>query len=253
MIHMKALFVAYQDTESRAWTPVARLTHDGQMYHFAYTRGAKNISGFVPFGRMNELDAEYVSEQIFPLFANRLLPKSRPEYKDYLNWLGLADVRHDALEELARTGGLRATDSLELIPCPEPTSSNQYEVYFFCRGLRHLPSESQARSLSLATGEKLYLMQDIQNSSDGMALLLRTDDPVTVVGYVPRYYSAEFSRLISLVGVDALKVTVEKVNADAPVQYRVLCKFSAPWPMQFQPCEAGLYEVNSALRPSNTN
>ena len=253
MSHMKALFVAYQDTVSRKWTPVARLTHDGQLYHFAYTRGAKNLPNFVPFGRMNELDAEYVSEQIFPLFANRLLPKSRPEYKDYLNWLGLDGASHDDLEELGRTGGLRATDSLELIPCPEPTSSNQYEVYFFCRGLRHMSADSQARSLGLAKGEQLYLTKDVQNVSDGMALLLRTDDPVTLVGYVPRYYSAEFSQLINLVGADVPKVTVEKVNADAPIQYRVLCKFSAPWPMQFQPCQTGLYEVDSAQHNSSAN
>jgi hypothetical protein len=240
---MKALFVAYQDTASRTWTPVARLTHDGKLYHFSYTRGAKNLPNFVPFGRMNELDAEYVSEQIFPLFANRLLPKSRPEYQDYLNWLGLDGVSHDVLEELGRTGGLRATDSLELIPCPEPNSSNWYEVYFFCRGLRHLTAESQARSLTLSRGEQLYLAQDIQNANDGMALLLRTGDPVTLVGYVPRFYSVEFSSLIKMAGVDAPKVTVEKVNADAPIQYRVLCKFSAPWPIQFQPCQTGPYEV----------
>ncbi len=250
---MKALFVAYQDTVSRKWTPVARLTHDGKFYHFAYTRGAKNLPDFVPFGRMNELNAEYVSEQIFPLFANRLLPKSRPEYKDYLNWLGLDGVDHDALEELGRTGGLRATDSLELIPCPEPTSSNRYEVYFFCRGLRHMSVDSQARSLALVKGEQLYLTRDIQNVSDGMALILRTDDPVALVGYVPRYYSAEFSSLINLVGADAPKVTVERVNADAPIQYRVLCKFSAPWPSQFQPCETGAYEVNSELNSPSSN
>lgn len=250
---MKALFVAYQDTISRTWKPVARLTHDGKLYHFAYTSGAKELPNFVPFGRMNELDAEYLSEQLFPLFANRLLPKSRPEYKDYLNWLGLTPASHDAFEELARTGGLRATDTLELIPCPEPTSSNQYEVYFFCRGLRYLPAVSQAGSLTLTKGERLYLMQDIQNSSDDMALLLRTGDPVSLVGYVPRYYSAEFTRLISLVGGDATKVTVEKVNPDAPIQYRVLCKLTAPWPKQFQPCQSGSYEVISALRNPQHN
>jgi hypothetical protein len=250
---MKALFVAYQDTVSRTWRPVARLTHDGKLYHFAYTSGAKELPNFVPFGRMNELNAEYVSEQLFPLFANRLLPKSRPEYQDYLNWLGLTPVSHDAFEELARTGGLRATDTLELIPCPEPTSTNQYEIYFFCRGLRHLPTVSQARSLALNKGEQLYLMPDPQNSSDEMALLLRTNDPVSLVGYVPRYYSAEFSRLISLVGWAATKVTVEKVNPEAPIQYRVLCKLTAPWPKQFQPCHTGSYEVISTLRNPQNN
>ena len=240
---MKALFVAYQDALSRTWTPVARLTHDGKYYHFAYTDGAKKMPNFVPFGRMVKLDADYVSEKIFPLFANRLLPKSRPEYNEYLSWLGLSEVSHDALEELARTGGLRATDTLELIPCPEPTSSNQYEVYFFCRGLRHLPPETEVRSLTLNKGDQLYLMQDIQNSSDEMALILRTGGPVTLMGYVPRYYSAEFSRLISIVGGKAVEVIVEKVNPDAPIQYRVLCKLTAPWPAQFQPCEDGPYKI----------
>lgn len=241
---MKALFVAYQDTESRTWTPVARLTYDGKLYHFKYTNGARELPSFVPFGRMTDLDAEYVSEQIFPLFANRLLPKSRPEYKDYLSWLGLEEKNHTSLEELARTGGLRATDSLELIPCPEPTASNRYEVYFFCRGLRHLPLENQKRTLNIASGEKLYIMQDIQNTSDEMALLLRTDDPITVTGYVPRYYATDFTQLIKLVGAEIPVVTVEKVNEDAPIQYRLLCKFSSPWPSGFSPCESGLYEVN---------
>lgn len=246
---MKALFVAYQDIESRQWTPVARLTHDGKLYHFAYTTGAKNLPSFVPFGRMRELDAEYVSERIFPLFANRLLPKSRPEYKDYLNWLGLTEQKHDDLEELARTGGLRATDTLELIPCPEQNSSGQYEVYFFSRGLRHLSQDSQDRSLKLVKDEQLYLLKDIQNVNDEMALLLRTDDPVTIMGYVPRYYAAEFSNLINIVGARDITVTVEKVNHNAPIQYRVLCKFTAPWPDNFQPCQTGPY----AIEPDSHN
>ena len=242
---MKELFVAYQDAASRSWAPVGRLTREGEQYHFVYTRGAKEMSNFVPFGRMTELDAEYVSEHLFPLFANRILPKSRPEHADYMRWLGLSEVGHDALDELARTGGLRATDTLELIPCPEPTAANQYEVFFFCRGLRHLPEVSQPRFSQLKNDEPLYLMQDLQNSHDEMALLMRTSDPATLVGYVPRYYSAEFTNLIKLVGRNAVKVTVEKVNPEAPIQYRILCKLSAPWPSQFAPCKNGQYEVLS--------
>ena len=250
---MKALFVAYQDTVSRTWTPVARLTHEDSLYRFAYTEGAKKLVGFVPFGRMTELDAEYQSEEIFPLFKNRLLPKSRPEYADYLSWLGLTEVSHDAIEELARTGGLRATDTLELIPCPEPSSSNQYEVYFFCRGLNYLSADSQSRAANLQVNDVLYLMSDMQNDSDEMALLLRTSDPVTLVGYVPRYYSAEFSRLIDLVGRKNAKVVVEKVNSNAPIQYRVLCKLTAPWPANFEPCHTDSYEVVSTLHQASKN
>lgn len=247
---MKALFVAYQDPSSRDWMPVGRLTHGAEGYSFVYTKGATQLPAFVPFGRMQDMHSKYVSEQIFPLFSNRLLPKSRPEYLEYLNWLGLTPASHDNLEELARTGGLRATDTLELIPCPEPTSSNQYEVFFFCRALNYMPSETQARASMLKEGERLFLLKDVQNQSDSFALMLRTDVPVTTIGYVPRYYSEDFSKLISLLDSDAIKVTVERVNHEAPIQYRLLCKLTAPWPTNFKPCESGSFEE---IAPQATN
>lgn len=240
---MKALFIAWQDAKTRHWAPVGKLTHKNGVYQFVYTRGAEIIPNFQPFGRMRDLHSTYKSEVLFPIFANRVLAKNRPEYQEYLKWLGLSEHQYDALEELARTGGLRATDSLELFPCPEPTEGRKYEVYFFCRGLRHLHTENQKRALQLESGERLYLMQDLQNPHDNMALLMRTDDPITLVGYAPRYYSAEFTQLINSVGCDLVNVSVEQVNSDAPEQYRVLCKLSSPWPMNFSPCTREEFEV----------
>jgi hypothetical protein len=52
---MKTLYVAWQDPETRAWSPVARLGYQEGAYHFEYTNGAKN-KRFVPFGRLKELD-----------------------------------------------------------------------------------------------------------------------------------------------------------------------------------------------------
>ena len=233
---MKALFIAWQDAQTRRWAPVGRLTREGGIYQFVYTRGAEEMPNFRPFGRMRDLHKAYKSEELFPMFANRILAKNRPEYKDYLRWLGLTDSEYDELEELARTGGLRATDSLELFPCPEPTAGKNYEVYFFSRGLRHLHKENEARTGKLTAGERLYLMQDLQNPHDAMALLLRTDDPITLVGYAPRYYSAEFTQLIKSTDPEHVKVTVEQVNRDAPIQYRLLCKLVSPWPANFVPC-----------------
>jgi hypothetical protein len=233
---MKALFVAWQDPGSRRWLPVGRLTFENGVYRFVYTRGAKESKNFTPFGRMVNLDTTYVSEALFPLFANRVLPKSRPEYQDYLRWLGLSATKHDELEVLARTGGLRGTDTLEMIPCPEPTKNNSYEVFFFSHGLRHLIPENQARINLLEHDELLFLMRDVQNPHDSMALLMRTNDPMSIVGYCPRYYSGEFTRLIEMVGKENVKVTVEQTNPDAPSQLRLLCKLSAPWPANFSPC-----------------
>lgn len=240
---MKALFIAWQDAKSRQWAPVGRLTHENDHYRFVYTRGAEEFADFQPFGQMQDLRKAYKSQKLFPIFANRVLAKNRPEYRDYLKWLGMSEAQYDALEELARTGGLRATDSLELFPCPEPTAGKSYEMYFFCRGLRHMHTENQERARQLQPGERLYLMQDLQNTHDSMALLMRTGDPITLVGYAPRYYSAEFTQLIKATGPDQVKVAVELVNSDAPIQYRVLCKLTSPWPSNFSPCATREFEA----------
>lgn len=231
---MKAIFVAHQDPRTRHWAPVGKLTRTSDGYRFAYTKGVRDFEGFVPFGRMS-LGQAYVSKELFPLFANRILPKNRPEHSEYLSWLGLSPDAHDDLEELSRTGGLRATDSLELIPCPAPQADGFYEEYFFSRGLSHAAPESRARAEGLTVGERLYLMRDVQNTRDPAALALRTADPISMVGYAPAYFAKDFSSLLAN-DVDEARVTVARVNPRAPAQYRVLCKFRARWPVNFSPC-----------------
>jgi hypothetical protein len=235
---MNTLFVAMQDQESRGWAPVARLRREHGQYRFVYTRGCRQVPEFEAFGRLDDLSAEYVSHELFPLFANRVLPKVRPEYQRYMDWLGLNPVEADVLEELGRTGGIRATDGLELISCPEPTEDRRYEIRFFARGVRHLGAGAQVTIGQLEVGERLYLMRDVQNEADGLALMLRTDDPVQLVGYVPRYYSADLSRLLDMVGPQEIAVYVDGVNNDAPSQYRLRCRVTAAWPEGFAACEA---------------
>jgi len=241
---VKAVYIAWQYPDSRSWAPVGRLTRDDSLYKFVYTRGAEDAGKkFQPFGRMQDLHVAYQSDELFPLFANRVLPKSRPEYGEYLEWLGLSKQSHDVMDELSRTGGLRATDSLELFPCPEPDANKNYETYFFSRGLRHMYADNQERARQLKPGENLYLMRDLQNKFDSMALLVRTGDPISLVGYAPQYYSSEFTQLLKSVGEQDVKVSVERVNPDAPIQYRVLCKLSSPWPANFSPCSERSYKA----------
>jgi len=92
------LFVAWQDPETRRWWPVGRLSCKNGDCHFVYTRGVEASERFVPFGRMTNFHDVYVAKVLFPLFANWLLPKSRPEYGDFLRWLGLDEGSDDALE-----------------------------------------------------------------------------------------------------------------------------------------------------------
>jgi hypothetical protein len=239
---MNTIFVTWQDPKSRCWAPVGRLSKENHEFNYVYTQGALEAPNFRPFGRMQDLYAVYKSKELFPLFANRVLPKSRPEYKEYMYWLGLNEYNYNEMEELSRTSGLRATDSIELFPCPTETEDENYEVYFFSRGLRHMYKENQERAKTLKAGEQLFLMQDLQNEYDEMALLLRTGDPVSLVGYVPRYFSTEFTKLLNTNGQENVKVAVDRVNPDAPLQYRVLCKFKTHWPPNFSPCSDRQYQ-----------
>src|SRR6266540_654738 len=97
------LFVAWQDPENRTWYTVGRLTRVGSVFRFEYTKGATRSPRFIPFGRMQKLEHVYESPDLFPLFANRLLAKGRPEYRDFLHWLDLRDNEDDPLALLART------------------------------------------------------------------------------------------------------------------------------------------------------
>ena len=191
---------------------------------------------------MNDLAHEYISDELFPILKNRTLPKSRPEYSDYLSWLGLGEKEHDEFDELSRSGGLRATDEIELIPVPLRTEADLYEAFFFARGIRHLPPEAEGRVSRLKGGDKLFILKDIQNKQDGEALLLRTDDPISLVGYAPRYYSHDFNELVQKDLHKNVNISIEQVNAGAPAAYRLLCKITAPWPEFFEICTANSFK-----------
>ena len=145
---------------------------------------------------MRDLHEVYRSPDLFPLFANRLISKKRPEYRDFLRWLDLREDEADPLVLLARTEGVRETDSLTVFPCPEPNPQGRYVVHFFGHGLRHLPEQARIRINTLRAGDRLFLMPDPQNAHDGYALALRTDDPATIVGYCPRYISGDFLEIL---------------------------------------------------------
>ncbi|HUY36006.1 MAG TPA: hypothetical protein VMV69_24925 [Pirellulales bacterium] len=86
---MNSLFVAWRPGTPKecGWRPVGVLEFDGELYRFRYTRGAQQ-PGFHPFTQMERLDQVYESDCLLPVFANRLLSPSRPEYEAYLRWSG---------------------------------------------------------------------------------------------------------------------------------------------------------------------
>jgi hypothetical protein len=241
---MKTLFLAWQDPSSRAWFPIGRLTHDSQQYKFIYLQGAHTASkkaGFQPIISFPDFSKAYYSQELFPLFQNRLLRSSRPDYKDFIQSLNLPDNEKDPITILSRSGGQRQTDSFEVYPCPERNPSGAYSIHFFAHGLRYFPTAAQQRILELQQDQQLWLMHDLQNSFDSHALMLRTEDRHNV-GFCPRYLAQDILSLVQNNPQD-VKVTVERINpGPTPLQFRLLCCLTAQWHENFQPFTSDVYQ-----------
>ncbi|GKT26824.1 HIRAN domain-containing protein [Acidovorax sp. SUPP3334] len=229
---MNRLYVAAQNSLSREWAPVAELRETAAGYELRFTKGATRIPGFAGLGRMQSLDEVYHSTQLFPFFSNRLFSKSRPEYKDYLRWLGLETAPSSPFEVLSITGGARATDSFELVSLPQPVEG-KIAWKFFPRGLRYLPPATLDLIFKQSPGASVALMKDIQNPKDHQAVAIRSTYPETVLmGYVPRYFCSGLCRLLDS-NPAAVKVTLQQINADAPWDLKVLLSVEAPVPLDF--------------------
>ncbi|MCW5772020.1 MAG: hypothetical protein KIT16_10325 [Rhodospirillaceae bacterium] len=246
---MKGLIVAWQDPIDRRWHPIGRLTYDDtrKVFRFVYTKGVLASGSFIPFGKMTDIRAVHESEKLFPLFANRLMPESRPEYDSFVKWLGLDRKVADPLSLLGRSGGAKATDSIVVFPIPEKSADGMYRTVFWCHGISHAPSASVERVNALKEGEKLFPAFDVLNIHDREAILLRTDDPLTAVGYCPRYLNTDFGRLIRNCDSDSISIRVERVNWEAPLQFRLLCSFTSCWPKDYVPFDGEAFEPMSTL------
>lgn len=240
----KTLFLAWQDSNTRYWFPIGRLTFDGTRYTFVYTQGVKQAQqkcNFAPLSSFPHLDKVYTSTQLFPVFSNRLLPRSRPDYASFLQWLNIREDEYEPLAMLARSGGQRETDTLTVFPCPEPDEAGRYQLHFLVHGLRHLPQSAIERINRLEPEEKLWLAHEFQNSYDSQALTLNTQDHY-IVGYCPRYLLSEVFELLRR-EPGSVDLRVERVNLPpTPLQYRFLCNITAQCKDDFRPFSGQEYQ-----------
>ncbi|MEM7674999.1 MAG: DNA-binding protein [Myxococcota bacterium] len=238
------LFLAWQDAASRRWYPIGRLSCEGGIYRYVYVAGftrAASEAGLAPPIGFPDIDREYRSDRLFPLFANRVMSSSRSDYGDYLARLNIADGPTAPLEILARQRGSRPTDPFEVFLWPLTVTEEgpRFRATFFVHGLRHGPRTAQARAAELLPGDPLLPMPDWCNSFDPHAIALRTVDK-HIIGFVPRYYAADLMR------IHAAQITptfaVERVNPPpAPTQERVLCRVDAAWRAPTPPLSDGDY------------
>ena len=240
-----ALYVAVRlESEGTPhWSPVGLLQFRAGTYCFVYTKGARSAPGFQLFAGMGCLDTVYESTELFPVFANRMLSESRPEYDAYLRWTGFDRTgRPDPIAILGVTEGIRRTDSIELFPLPIPDKRGRYVNRFFLHGLRHMSAQTKERVATLKAGELLHWEFENLNGTDKNAVSLNTSTDQVLLGYVPRYLAQDFRKLTLPCTSDFLRLTVCRVNTDAPLQQRLLCELDALWPDGFKPCSGDEFQ-----------
>lgn len=229
---MKSLFLAWQaptqSPSSRAWFPVGRLDAElsSPSYRFRYTGGALTAqaqAGFEPLLAFPEFRQDYRSDELFPLFKNRVLSPNRKDFDEYLEWLDL-DRRHaDPIEILEVSGGSRETDNLEVFPKIQKDAEGNFRIRFFLHGLRHLGSVAQERAAHLKAGDGLRVSVELNNPATRLAVPLHTEDYI-MIGWAPRYLVDDL--LASVPHAPLLAASVARINeGNAPMNKRILIDY----------------------------
>lgn len=217
------VFIAWQEPDNKDWHVVGRLEKREAGYAFCYTQGAQSSDKFILFSGMDNIEETYVSSSLFPLFKNRLLSHNRPEYPDFIAWLGLSDEEATPMNILGRSGAHRGTDKLQMFERITTDSDGRFECFFFAHGLSYLSMSAVDRVSKLVSGDKLLLCLDAQNNYDKDAVIIRANDPAEIIGYCPRYLAKHIAGALR-VDSSNIELLVEVVSSSAPANYQLMCK-----------------------------
>lgn len=207
--------VLWQSPSDRSYHRVGTLERDAEGYSFQYLPGAQSSAGFERFAGFPDLDGEYRSEELFPMFANRVMTPRRDSYDAYVQSLGLRDARPEPFEVLARTLGTRATDLVQLLPVPTVDPQGLLSFYFLVHGSRHVDADAE-RLGSVKSGDDLYLTPEEDNEVSPVAVLVDSQPQPTrdrALGYVPDVLAPLVRALLA--SGTPLSAVAEQVNLPA--------------------------------------
>lgn len=220
----RRMAVAWQHPTSRGMEPVGLLEYDGRRYRFRYLERALSIIGFRPFLGFPTFARDYTSDYLFPIFAQRVMDAKRPDFARHVASLDLSAKDASPWEQLARTEGRRAGDTIQLFPEPQVSSNGLTECRFLVHGIRHcLPDENDRDRLlaSLKSGTKLSLIDEPDNPKNRRAILTSTLSGEHI-GWVPNLL-VEYVHHVREHGSVDVRV-VHRNGPSAPIHLRLLVK-----------------------------
>lgn len=233
----RRLVVTWQHPVDRNIEPVGFLDYDGQHYVFGYIRHVLSVKDFRPLLGFRDIYRTYSSEELFPLFAQRVMDPRRPDYQRYVERLGLAEEA-SPWEQITRSQGRRQGDTIQLLP--QPTTDGETLTYvFLVNGVRHVPDgplildgrqievtreQVEAALDGVRPGDALRLAREPGNKANPLALMVMAPAAMPV-GWVPNLMVEDMHRLMARTDVS---VTAAHVNGpDAPWHLRLLVRLVA--------------------------
>lgn len=190
------LYLVWKCASNRRQYIVGQLTKNGH-YEFQYCEeiGEALKAGFTPLVSFEKLDTVYKCEEVFPVFSSRLPDRRRKDIKKILEKYGLE--AYDSYELLKRSGARLPIDHLQFID-PVLEFEGEFEKTFYIAGARHYlgcQGERCAEAIKVTRGDEVFLEHEKDNLYDENAIRI-VNEHKKLLGYVPRYYSRAFARLI---------------------------------------------------------
>ncbi len=182
---MRRFAVGWRNRQLRVITPVGVLDYRVAGYRFQYLEGVGgSVEGFRPFIGFPDLNRVYESARLWPFFDLRVMDRKRPDYPQYVRWLGLT-VEASRLDILSRSGGARKGDSVLLAESPAVADGGATEAIFLVRGVSYAVRQhgTEAVAESLQAGDRLTLVDDSTNEANPRALLLEASGGA-LVGWI---------------------------------------------------------------------
>ena len=191
------LYLIWKSETTRRQYTVGQLTKNGQ-YEFQYTKEIDEALevGFVPLVAFPDLKKTYYNEKLFPAFSSRLPDRKRRDINKILEKYSLDE--YDAYLLLKRSGAKLPIDNLLFVD-PVLDLDSSFRRNFLIAGPRHYlgcEGEYCEKSLKITKGDEVFLEKESNNTADDNAIKIYSGEK-ELLGYVPRYYSKEFTKIIN--------------------------------------------------------
>lgn len=184
------------DTRQRFVVGTLRYSPDKNEYMFSYLNTDLDkavMRGFQNYPAFPKLDKVYLNEdELFPGIQQRLPNRKRANYPQILMKYNL-DGTSSEMEILAATRGRLGTDNFEFVPAIHFILEEPFHLTFDLAAARYYDFPEVATKLK--EHESVTLEADQDNSYDRFAVKVMYDKNLCL-GYVPKYYSSEISRVL---------------------------------------------------------